>query len=300
MRRAALLFHVLLAVVLFFLLAVYWGLLLMYGRGGWLRLGPIAYGEEILICASILFAPACFFSSCRVLQILGLEHGLFLRWKSLRGISNVFAFLTGALLSFVLVLDTPWKSIRQTDWNAAIQEMRNPQAGFTVNDEEIAYPALPLQPPDPYVWSLYDMDGKEIPMAKFKGKPLFLNEWATWCPPCRAEMPSLQRLYEAMKDSGVAFVFVSKETPEVVKEFAQKNSYSFPVYCAKDPMPDSFERGGIPSTFIVGADGQVVFSHVGAAAWDTQKTTDFLKKLLSSVANSPEPTSVTPVGGSQP
>ncbi|MCF8304515.1 MAG: TlpA family protein disulfide reductase, partial [Bacteroidales bacterium] len=80
-----------------------------------------------------------------------------------------------------------------------------------------------------YHWPLKTLDGKQIDFTRFSDQVIFLNRWATWCPPCIAEMPSIQDLY---KDYGkkVAFVLVSNEEPETVKKFMEKKGFTFPVY----------------------------------------------------------------------
>ena len=119
-------------------------------------------------------------------------------------------------------------------------------------------------------------------MTRFKGKAIVVNEWATWCPPCRAEMPSLNQLYEELRDKNIAFVFVSKEEPTTVRQFIANNKYSIPVYVRKDELPLAFRSDGIPATFVLAPNGSMAFMHVGGAKWDTDKTKQFLVELASS------------------
>jgi thiol-disulfide isomerase/thioredoxin len=112
-------------------------------------------------------------------------------------------------------------------------------------------------------------------LAETKGKVLFLNLWATWCGPCRMEMPSIQRLYDSMKDE-VTFVLVSNEAPDDVRSFMETEGYTMPAYTSDDTPPDVLSTRGIPTTFIVSPQGEIVLRHVGSADWDKQEVRDFL------------------------
>lgn len=127
-------------------------------------------------------------------------------------------------------------------------------------------------------WKLYDYDGKVFEFDDFKNKPVFLNMWATWCPPCVAELPAIHELYLNNKQTA-NFILVSYENPEVVKAFAKKNGYSdLPFYYAAN-TPASFESQSIPTTFIVSKRGRVMLKKKGAARWNSDKTVHLLKQL---------------------
>jgi thiol-disulfide isomerase/thioredoxin len=87
-----------------------------------------------------------------------------------------------------------------------------------------------------YNWSLTTLDNKPVNFSQSKGKVVVVNLWATWCPPCVAEMPSMQELYESYGDR-VDFYFVTSEANEKPLVFLQKNEYSFPVYRESRAMP---------------------------------------------------------------
>lgn len=119
-----------------------------------------------------------------------------------------------------------------------------------------------------------------VSLEQFKGKPLFINFWATWCPPCVAEMPSIQKLFSEYKDK-VAFILISDENSQVISSFLEKNHYSFPVYSLLTRVPKKFESTTIPSTYIVSPGGRVVINKTGAARWDSPKIKAILNRLLS-------------------
>lgn len=131
-------------------------------------------------------------------------------------------------------------------------------------------------------WSMRlnsNADGKDIILGDFKGKPVFLNFWATWCPPCIAEMPSIKELYNEYKDD-VAFVLVSNESTEVVNSFFEKHDYSFPVYSLSGDVPAIFETSTIPATYLIGTKGRLLISKTGAAKWDSGKMKSLLDKHI--------------------
>jgi len=130
-------------------------------------------------------------------------------------------------------------------------------------------------------WQLQGLDGTELDVADLKGKVVFLNLWATWCPPCRAEMPSIQRLYEKMKDEGVAFALVSHEAPKTVRKFVEESGYTMPIYTAAGAAPPAFQTRAIPTTFVIGRDGKIALRQVGAKDWNDEDTVSLLRRLLT-------------------
>jgi thiol-disulfide isomerase/thioredoxin len=116
-------------------------------------------------------------------------------------------------------------------------------------------------------------------LSDFEGKPVFLNFWATWCPPCIAEMPSIQDLYDEYKDK-VAFVLISGESASVVEAFMEKNQYNLPVFSLKSSIPSIFETSTIPATFLISPSGRLVVQKNGAAKWDSQRIKKILDDLI--------------------
>lgn len=127
-------------------------------------------------------------------------------------------------------------------------------------------------------WQLYDYNGNSVRFEELNDKPVFLNIWATWCPPCIAELPGILELYNDSKESA-NFILVSNESPEDVKAFAEKNGYTdLPFYFARS-TPAAFSSQSIPITFLVSKDGRVVLKKKGAARWNSDKTKQILKQL---------------------
>ncbi|MBB3700593.1 redoxin family protein [Flammeovirga yaeyamensis] len=132
-----------------------------------------------------------------------------------------------------------------------------------------------------YKWMLQDYTtGEKVNLEEFKGKTVFLNVWATWCPPCVAEMPSIEGLYQKLKDNeDIVFVMLSvDEKPENVGEFMKRKKFTFPVYQEITSTPSVFQTRSIPTTFVFDKNGEIIFKHTGIANYDTE---DFVKMLTS-------------------
>ncbi len=130
-----------------------------------------------------------------------------------------------------------------------------------------------------YNWSIHTLEGEEVQLSKFEDRVVFLNLWATWCKPCRIEMPGIQNLYDELKDEDVVFLLASNENEETVRGFMKNEPYSFPVYLFGEDLPDVFKTRGIPATFIIDRNGKIVFKHMGAAKWDDESCLRFIRSL---------------------
>lgn len=132
-----------------------------------------------------------------------------------------------------------------------------------------------------YDWTMEAMNGGEISLADYRGKVLFLNVWATWCPPCVAEMPSIEKLYRELSPEGLEFLMVSvdDDTRDVTR-FMDKNSYTFPTAMWIEEGPSALESEFIPATFVIGSDGRVLLRHIGEHDWASPKTIALLRQVL--------------------
>ncbi|MCF6181609.1 TlpA disulfide reductase family protein [Lutibacter sp.] len=131
-----------------------------------------------------------------------------------------------------------------------------------------------------YNWQLNGLNSENINFKELKGKVVFVNFWATWCPPCRAELPMIQKLYNDYKDK-VAFVFVTNENWEKISTFFKKNNYNLPVYNSASRPPSEFlKTNSIPSSFLIDKKGSVIIEKVGAADWNSSKTRNVIDEIL--------------------
>jgi len=128
-------------------------------------------------------------------------------------------------------------------------------------------------------WKVYDLQGNEHLFLELNQKPVFLNLWATWCPPCIAELPSIQELHKDYGDK-ISFILLSNESPDVVKAFAEKKGYSKLDFYYSNTTPSDFASQSIPTTFVISTEGKVVINKKGAARWSSGKMENLLNSLI--------------------
>ena len=131
-----------------------------------------------------------------------------------------------------------------------------------------------------YNWQLVDNQNRLTNLNQYKGKVIVINNWATWCPPCVAELPSLKKLYENYQDNkDIVFMFVAHDKPEKVKAFLQKNDFQqLPVYFMQSDMPSQLQSSSIPTTYIINKKGEIVVRKTGAADWNSGQVHKILDK----------------------
>ena len=127
-----------------------------------------------------------------------------------------------------------------------------------------------------------DLENNIFSIQNFKGKNLFINYWATWCNPCLAEMPYMAELYEKYKDEeDIIFLYLSREKLETIKDYIPKDEslQQLPIY--KIVTDDEFfATSGIPTTFIVNSDGEVIVKDLGTAFWNDESVFKFIDNLI--------------------
>lgn len=124
---------------------------------------------------------------------------------------------------------------------------------------------------------MQDSNGDTVNLQSLKGKKVFVNLWASWCPPCRAEMPSIQKLYATVNKNKVAFVMLSYDkNPNAALKFTRSNKLSLPIFFPTEQPPAIFKTDGIPATFIFNERGELIKQNTGAEDYDT----DAYRQLL--------------------
>ena len=133
-------------------------------------------------------------------------------------------------------------------------------------------------------FKLTDLSGDSVSMADLRGKVVFLNIWATWCAPCREEMPSMEKLYENFRSNkNFVMLAVSQDTGsrEEVMSYVQKHGYHFDVLLdPQNAVAEAYKVSGVPETFIIDRQGRVVAHHAGAFDWSQPAIRDALEELL--------------------
>ena len=136
-----------------------------------------------------------------------------------------------------------------------------------------------------YDFKLLATDGSTLDFETMRGKVVFINFWATWCGPCRAEMPSIQGLYDKVSDDeNIEFVMITLDKEfGTAKRFVQNKNFTFPIYAPDydNLIPKIYESRDIPTTFIVSPEGYIDYKKVGIANYNTEKFRKYLLKMSS-------------------
>lgn len=139
-----------------------------------------------------------------------------------------------------------------------------------VDDEKVAS----------YDFTLETIDGKTIAFSEMKRKVVFINFWATWCPPCVAEMPDIHSLYEDKGDS-VEFLMISLDQDEQkARNFIERKKFKFPVYFLRSSLPSSYNTHSIPTTYVIGRDGLIKVENHGMAKYNSENFKEYLSELI--------------------
>jgi thiol-disulfide isomerase/thioredoxin len=145
--------------------------------------------------------------------------------------------------------------------------------GFTVFDRPKAVADFSVQA----------LDGARQSLSSLRGKIVILNFWATWCPPCRAEMPALDSLWKKNKDKAFVIMGVSLgEDQKTVMDFVAKAKYSYPIFLDQSgELGARFGARSIPTTYVFDKEGQAIAGKIGGAEYDGQQAIDLFAKLAA-------------------
>lgn len=126
-----------------------------------------------------------------------------------------------------------------------------------------------------------DFDGNEISLESYRGKTLFINLWASWCGPCRAEMPHISELYKSLEgEPNIEFLLVGLDNDiEKSRNFLDGKTWAFPTAHASFGLNSSLQSQSIPTTLVVSPEGKIVFYQEGMSNFNSDEFRDFLKNL---------------------
>ena len=132
-------------------------------------------------------------------------------------------------------------------------------------------------------FSLPDLDGKMVSLSDYRGKVVLLNIWATWCPPCVEEMPSMEKLYQELQAEGFEILAVSidESGAQDVLPFMKKHKLSFPALIdSRGTLKGLYQTTGVPESFIIDKDGMLVEKVIGPRGWAVPEAVRFFRNLI--------------------
>jgi peroxiredoxin len=144
--------------------------------------------------------------------------------------------------------------------------------------------ALPDRPPAPD-FTFADTQGRHHSLSGYRGQIVVINFWATWCSPCRREMPSLQRLWEQLRERGGMMLAVNDwdDSPEDITQFFKTMAVDFPILLGrKEELMERWPIRGLPTTYIVDPEGRVAYKVEGDLEWDAPAVIEKILALQSS------------------
>lgn len=131
-------------------------------------------------------------------------------------------------------------------------------------------------------FTLKDVNGKSVPLSAFRGKVVLLNFWATWCPPCKAEMPSFQKLFQAERNRGLEVVAISTDkSVKDVRDYLSKNRFDFTVLVDDNAKVRNLYRVfSMPTTYLIDRKGVIAEKFMGEYEWTSPEIRTKIEKLL--------------------
>ncbi len=161
-----------------------------------------------------------------------------------------------------------------------------PQGEAVQHFDEALRLSRPEQPVSAPTFRLPDLKGKMVALEDFRGKIVFLNFWATWCPPCRAEMPAMEKLFQRMQGKDFVMLAVDfQEERDQVQGFMKQFRLHFPALLDTDgTVAAAYGIRGLPSTYILDRAGKIVAGVVGSRTWDSQESYAFFEQLVNTPA----------------
>ncbi len=187
---------------------------------------------------------------------------------------NKLIYLAAALIAFAGIVMLVAGHSRQTSRTAGQEASREESAPAVAAGDKAAD------------FKLEALDGSTVSLDKLRGKVVFLNIWATWCGPCREEMPSMETLYDEFRNNqDFVMLAVSQDTKGrvVVAPYVEKNGYHFKVLLdPENKVGEAYDVSGVPETFIIDRQGRIVAHHMGAFDWSRPDVKEALKQLLDS------------------
>jgi peroxiredoxin len=165
---------------------------------------------------------------------------------------------------------------------ALAEDGTQPKLWYSAGLEKLGFTVFP-KPQALDDFTVQALAGSSISLSAQKGKIVLLNFWATWCPPCKAEMPAIDKLWKKTKDKAFTVMGVSVgEEPRTVKDFIARMGYGYPIFV--DPsgvLGTAFGARSIPTTYILDKSGAAIAGMVGAAPYDSEEAAAIFSELAA-------------------
>lgn len=170
--------------------------------------------------------------------------------------------ILGIFLSVILILKNSSAESRSETLSLGIQEY-----------------ATPVEATD---FTLKNLDNKRVSLKNYRGKVVMLNFWATWCTPCRLEMPSMEKLHRQFKDKGfVVLAVAAGEKAEGVTAFVKENNITFSALLDTDQaVTEEYKVWALPTTYFINAEGKIIGKVNGSRDWNAKEATQYISSIL--------------------
>ena len=196
------------------------------------------------------------------------------------------------IIGFLVVIFSvyiSWHLLSRKEERVSIEEKEWEEEEIAAEEErliQLLYASVGVQRINPPFeaegFTLEDLRGSMISLKDFRGKVIFLNFWASWCGPCRIEMPAMELLWQVFQDDDFVILAVDvRERKDEVSSFIEKNDYTFPVLLdSRGKVANMYDVRAYPTSFLIDREGKVVGKAMGAREWASKDSFDLIEYLL--------------------
>lgn len=152
---------------------------------------------------------------------------------------------------------------------------------FDADTSEIATTDGPMLSDSDYRFTMETAEGETVPLSDFRGDVIFVNVWASWCPPCIAEMPTIETLYKSVNDQdNIRFILLSlDEEHQKAVDFMESKGFSMPYHFPTSALPGDFRSEYLPTTYIISKEGQLIYKKEGIADYSSPNFAQWMREL---------------------